>query len=296
MKILLILLITFSAQAKIYFPKKGKQIPYEIETLVSSIMWEELGKEKVDKFKKYFGRLDFLLGNIEKRNLFFVSKSQTFKYILKNPPEEQVPDSFFATDPFGDADLLKDRKNLNPFSMWLLSAVIRDLNRLMKTPEFREYLKFKRGAGKNTSKMLRYSKKMDLIIPWFLFFKNRTASEVNFELQEFMANLLKELTLSMEIFIELKKSKQLTYPKKHRLTHFQQGRKKNIADIDPVLETIDEVIRKNKKSGLPVPTTDWIPKEGDFAIQRSQTIQKKDPNYIPPNELPKPIDDWIDEL
>ncbi len=287
--------IFFSSKAMYWSPKR--KMPYEIESLIKSIQWNDLKPSLKKKFKSNVGKIDFMINKISDKDFYFLTKAMTYKYLLKHHPINQIPVGFYDTNPFLSSKFKKESIKLIPFGQWLLATIVRDLREIHRTPNYRSFLKWRKKTGLATPEVKKIEKRLNLIVPWFIFFQKRSVQEANWDLQPILSNVLSNLGDHFKVYWELKNSQKLTWPKNFKISWFTSQKKETENKRESLLNIVEDTVKKHELKNLPLPINDWIPNNSDFASKLTPNPKNQQPrsNYNPPKTLPKPIDDWVFE-
>ena len=108
--ILFLLITTFSLKSAYWIPQK--KMPYEIESIVRSIQWNYLKTDLKKNFQTNVGKIDFMMNKFPKDELYFISKTATYKYLLGNKPHSKIPNNFYETSLFSILKYKKEKLSL----------------------------------------------------------------------------------------------------------------------------------------------------------------------------------------
>ncbi len=289
------LIITFSSKPTYWVPEK--KMPYEIESIVKSIQWNHLENDLKKNIQTNVGKIDFMMNKFSEDDLYFISKTATYKYLLGNRPLSKIPSDFYETNPFLNFKLQKGDVELIPFGEWFISVILRDLNEIYQMPDYKNYLKARKNPNLATSKTNKIAKRLNLIVPWFVFFQERSIREINWDLQPTLNKMLSQLSTQLKIYWELKTGDKIIWPQNFEITWFKHQEKKIITEKDTLPEIIDNIVKSEQPKELPQPIDDWKIDTSDFASTLTPVLkdQRPEPNYTPPEKLPHPVDDWAFE-
>ena len=285
-----LIIISFSAQASQWIAKNS--LPYEIKTLVESFNMDYLTDEEKNDLKSELHTLDSLMTNLSVNDRFFLAKSSVYKWILKYPPQVRPPADFTLTT-FTDKT---KSKGLNPFAKWLLLALKSDSFDIQKNANYQQYLKLK-NRKKIPFNFLSLKKRIDLLRPWaYLFYRNQ-GEQLNLQLTKHQFTLLRDIVSQYKLFYRFKGTRLPNIEEqKLSLFSFQEktGQENQKDSIEESLSQLDQVIAKHRKAGIPTPVDEWsISKNDDWTPGDKQgLVIEPSPNYTPPKNLPKPVDDW----
>ncbi len=284
-----------SVKSAYWIPEK--KMPYEIESIVRSIQWDNLKNDLKENMQNNVGKIDFMMSKVPESDLYFISKTTIYKYLLENRPSSKISKNFYDSSPFLDFKIKKGNIKLVPFGEWLLSVILRDLNEIYHTPDYKKYLKSRKDSNFTTPKTNKMAKQLNLIVPWFVFFQERSIQEINWELQFVIDKVLVQLGDQLKIYWELKTGAKITWPNHFKITWFSYKKRETQTQKDSLSEIVEGVVQGQKLQELPAPTDDWNMRPSDFASNLTPILknQEPDPQYSPPEKLPEPVDDWIFE-
>lgn len=277
----LIPICSFSKNFKI---EASNKLPLEFIYLIRSYQIYDLTKKEEKSFKKMLSFYDRSFRKISKEEQYQIIKSQIYKNIINFLP--------IYKNKKLDLDLkeIKEKmeKNLrsivnDPFKRWLCSALIRDIDLFIK--------------NKNSNKNRIY---YSLFYSWNNFFNNPLNQEVKDKLKALSKNIMINLKNRLKDFLLISKNISLTESKEikiEEMVFFQivekvtSIEKKNSEKKSRVLKILEPI---NEES-LILPGTikkedEWIPKDQKENINTSPP--EPDPNYVSPEKLPIPTNDW----
>ncbi len=274
----------------------NKELPYEVRALISSFNSDYLTAEEQEKLKSSLQILDSLILELPTSERYFLGKTAVYKWVLENSSTMTVPASFNLNQALEK----KDYSKLSDFSKWLLGAIRSDIISLSKDPDFQRY-SIEKKANRFTFKTRTLRRKIKLIAPWAYLLAQDGATQVNLQLMRFQADLLQEILSQYKIYYHLN---SLTIPKRStKLSLFRyidtkmQSSSATTKQKDTELSYLDTIIKEHRKENLPLPQNDWNIDTDDSWSPEDESIptiqEETDGSYIAPNELPKPVDDWI---
>lgn len=257
---------------EIWIGNKNK-IPAEFNYLLESLQKVEFTPAEKNSLSSTLKELDAEFTLMTKEEIYLIVKGEIYKTILtyhkgtsEAPLEEGHMESLQKT--------LKEKgPKLNAFALWLMIALKSDVEVLLNHPNLGQ-LKL---INKNKD-LLRLKKKMNLIAPWVQKFLSMEIDEFHNELRPIMWDIFRRIENDARLFVLLgrfEKSKNNSGS-----LGFFSLQETSKADFFPEL---DSWLRRQTVSKDENKSNDWLPKD-----------IRKDPNYIAPAVLPKPIDDWID--
>lgn len=295
----LLLFFLFSPMIMASYWTTQKETSYEVKALVESFKMDYMTEEEKKDLKEKIRTLDNLLTHLKEKDHYFISKTSIYKWLLKNKPVINVPADFVLENFDAKAEI----RDLSPFPRWLLTALRTDSARLVQEPNYESY---RRALAKDPASVKNSSlhKRIAMIKPWLYLFQKEDASQIDLRMMKFHFSILDHVISQLKVFYQFN-SEQLP-ESKPELAYFSfkdQERPKN--NEEKTLSILDEVIEKHKKENLPVPTGEWslssedtwLPNEENKELSTIQKINIENPKpskeYVAPEKLPEPIDDWI---
>jgi hypothetical protein len=293
MKIFILFFIVFplSAATQKFYPVN--EVPIELSYLIDSIQDHKYNDEKSEQFVDLIRRLDFIIPHLTKEEMFFLSKSEIYFNILrKNRKGHVIEEDFFSKDTLDTLEKLieKNSQTFSTYTLWLSKALLSDLKILFESNLFPVYKGLIQDSlPLKSSKMRVFDTKMKMLIPWFKKYTTLSPQELELEIKEIQFEQLSAIVKTGEKLLRFSRFKKLgPIPKDYILKAFTLEKKKAILK--------EEVNEENLIENLPIPDTpkvevrkaeNWVPKD---------LFPQPDPNYKGPDKLPKPVDDWIEEL
>jgi len=273
----LFFLLSFLGVAKSKSYKVHKDLPLEFVYLIKSYQNYSLNKDEDETFKKYIDFFEIAFSEITKPDLYNIIKSQTYKTIinfltLENAPKNINPDKV-------DSIFLKKVKNANlqPFSEWLFSAFYKD---------FKNIVEDKSLANKRLP--------LNLFFTWFEVLENKNPNEIQSLMKKLSKRILINIKKRLKDFILFSDFKVIDFSKKIDKRVFFNMESEKIEKKTKKSKVL-EILAPVSEDSLILPGVlkqkeEWLPKEENINI----TPPKPDPNYIPPKNLPSPVNDWGD--
>tara|TARA_B100000029_G_scaffold252103_1_gene249039 strand:- start:350 stop:1192 length:843 start_codon:yes stop_codon:yes gene_type:complete len=264
-----------SAQSKSY--KVHKDLPLEFVYLIKSYQNYSLNKAEEETFKKNIDFFEITFSETTKPDLYNIIKSQTYKTIINFLPLENAPKNL---DPDKvDSIFLKKVKNANlqPFSEWIFSAFYKD---------FKNIIEDKSSANKRLP--------LNLFFTWLEVLENKTPNEIQLLMKGLSKLILSNIKKRLNDFILFSDFKVIDFSKKidKRVFFIMESKKvEKKVKKSKILEILAPVSEDSLiLPGILKQKEEWLPKEENINI----SPPKPDPNYIPPKNLPSPVNDWGD--
>jgi len=140
-----------------------------------------------------------------------------------------------------------------------------------------------------------------MVLPWIDRFQRGGVEQVNSYLTEALYDYLQVIIIRMNdyFFLTRKESIHLVTVKDGDLSFFTiktlpPGLLRLTPEDRPAEQTLETIIAPilNQQDSLPKPVDDWKPRESAVDFFK----MAPDPNYVPPENLPAPSNDWIQGL
>ena len=255
--------------------KVHNDLPLEFVYLINSYQNYPLNKIEIENFKKNIDFFELTFSEVTKADLYNIIKSQTYKTIINflslvNAQTNINPDkveSIFINK--------VEKSKLQPFSKWLFSAFYKDYKNIIKTK-------------------LSTKKKLPLVLffTWFQVIENKSPDEIQILIKDLSKKILNNIKRRLKDFILLSNFKSIDFNKKiDKKVFFIEEMKK--IDKKTKKSKVLEILAPISEDSLILPgilkkKEEWLPKEKNINI----TPPKPDPNYIPPKNLPSPVNEW----
>jgi hypothetical protein len=282
MKYLLIIFlptILFSAPVT-YYPKKD--LPAEFSYLIESIQLYPLEDKEREALGVKIKELDQMLAELTKEEVYFLLKSEIYKGLLENP---RLKNQMAYYNP----DILKPLNSIlevriddyHKFAQWLLYAVYSDLSQNFDSAYYKTFkVKKNTGLALKNKNLIMIQRKFDFILPWYEEIINSTPEEFHESLKDNMFDLLDVIIMKMQDLIKFSRFDKFKIdPKREELTFFttkspELAQKKEEEVLGLTIEEEPKITAKKEE---------WTPKNAPM---------DPDPNYVPPTNLPDPVNDW----
>ncbi|MFZ8933178.1 MAG: hypothetical protein ACO20H_06605 [Bacteriovoracaceae bacterium] len=278
-------------------PKKFvsvKEVPAELAYLIDTIQEHEYTQEEVDQLMDLIKRLDYILPHLTKEEAFFLSKSEIYFNVLRqNRNKYDVEADLLNKSTLSTLENLikKNSEIYSPYALWLSKAILSDLKILFESSLFSVYKALKKDERPLKSSQAKVlDTKLKMLLPWFKKFTTLSPKDLEEELKYNQFDQLKAVVRTSEKLLRFSRFKKLgAIPKDYTFQAFV------LQEEETIIE--EKVNEENIVENLPIPESpqkkevkkaeNWVPKD---------LFPKPDPNYKAPDKLPKPIDDWIEDL
>lgn len=293
------LLISNILDAKIMKWMPIKEFPSELTFLIESIQDYKLEKKDSEKFFKEMALMDQIFSELTREEIFFISKAEIYKSFLKiNKIEKTYPLKYYnpkILEQFRKT-IIKNKAEYSKFVYWIGQGIATDLENIFNSYNFPMLMIQRRNNKKpRRAQMIRLDKKLRILIPWYENFVERDPEDLAKFIKDKMINHLGHLNkvlLLLHKFSRFKKLKLLKLQKED----FVLFKLKDVSKIEVKKATDEEILNSIKiPKTLENPNLSqkkvWTPK--DIKEGKAPLFPEKNPNYVPPEVLPQPVDDWI---
>tara|TARA_R110002072_G_scaffold1989_5_gene16713 strand:+ start:188058 stop:188939 length:882 start_codon:yes stop_codon:yes gene_type:complete len=293
MKLILLLSIFFLSFNSFSSSYKAKgSLPFELEAMIESLPWNIYNLKQKEKINLLVRELDGKLSAINEKERFLFAKSSLIRFFLNNPPSNSFSETVFRRDILREIRNSFGKEKQTQFVHWFMRALVSDLEDTFNSPEYVNL----QGKDPKSNSILR--KKFQLIGPWINFFKGKNKEEINFALSELYIRAIEHLNSKIESYVNFKTMKKNFISPSKNLAFFKIEKETKIPEIENnMLSIIDEVIKRHEKAGIPAPIEDWVPNDDDLAKKETPlVVPTPNPDYVAPDKLPEPVDDWLFEI
>ena len=288
--LMLVQFLSFRAYSSI-IKVKSEKVPLELKVLIESL---ELHKDNTDKIKVQLSQVEeIILKNPDEALIKYLVKIESSKFVLRWFAEKLNPIVFDVTpDNFEKKLALLE---LSPFSKWLIAGVVTDFKNLKRDPGFAAFsTAYRNNRRQNTPEFLRLEKKIILLSPWIHFLYQSGEDEINFELFKVQSSLFKKLLEKMNLYHLLVHN----YPKignsPNNLSFFDFIEAKENESGQDLSEKIAKIEVPAGKDSKDNKTNNWTPSEDVKKLLPN--YPQFNPNYVAPEKLPEPVNDWFLDL
>ena len=290
---LLISALDVYSDVKVYAPKTSESVPAEIELLLRSLAPDNLTPKEKSKLNAFVDNYSQYAARLTKRDLFFISKTESAKLLLASRPETSSILKNYDAKKILELEASTDWPGYSPWAQYVYRSLLKDAKALVSDPRFPSLWLANSPAVEGIA-LLR--KRVELVLSWVDYFAYTAVVSINSEMEQMAlrtlgriengAWILYNTTLSKED--NSNTAKNLLF----ELIELKDAPKAKTAQqildsaLDPLVET--------KIPELPAPVNDWIPSEiPNKPFTGKNIIKEKDPFYSAPVILPKPTNDWI---
>lgn len=298
MKIILInLLFIFSLHAntkpQVYRPINIDAVPTEVALILSSLPIESLAPPEKTQLTTFIDNFSTYAEQLEKRDLFFITKAEISKFILASRPDRSVQYRTYDLQRIDDILKTTDWNKFSNWSHYIFKSLLSDARALINDPR---YISLWGTNPTNSSELTLLRRRVELVLTWVDYLAFTPAEIANQSLDALTLRALERIERAAWILSTLSNRPAIAEQKKL----FELGPIDAPASKATESKSIDKIISPVIEAGLPKlpsPVNDWIPSEiPNTPHSGANIIKKKDPFYTTPTNLPKPTNDWIMEL
>ena len=261
-----------------FVPKEN--LPVEFSYLVESLQLYPLSDKERENITKEIKELDKLFSLMSKEEVFFLLKSEIYKELLNKPKLIQQSKNYNKKIIRTLLDLIDAKiDSYHQFAKWIIIATYSDLKQIFDSPYYNTFIVEKKGIGLKNPNAALIEKKLNLILPWYEDITGQTPEGFHETLKPVMLSLLTKL------------NKKIRY-----LLHYSRFEKLNLVPNDSLKYFAIKVPEEKKAKKDPLLDMD-LPAEKPTEVAKDQWTPKNeprdpDPNYVAPEKLPFPTDDW----
>lgn len=282
MKIILLIGLILSLPTKsaiqTFVPKED--LPVEFSYLVESLQQYPLSDKEREEITKEIKELDKLFSLMSKEEVFFVLKSEIYKELLNKPRLAQQSQYYNKKILRTLLDLIEAKiDSYHPFAKWIIIATYADLKQIFDSAYYNTFIVEKKGIGLKNPNAALIEKKLNLVLPWFEDITGQSPEVFHENLKPVMLSLLAKLNKKIKYLLQYSRFEKLNLVTEDALKYFEiKSPEEKAAKKDPLLD-MDLPTEKPTE----VAKDQWMPKNGPL---------EPDPNYVAPEKLPTPTDDW----
>jgi len=275
--------------------------PTEFKLMVDFLQRKSESDEEISLFQKSISKMDPFASLLNKDELHFTIKTEIYKGILKKyknaPIEKANVNLALIQECTKKAEELKNKKKIHTFSYWVISALISDAKYLLTDPSNLNFLRvYKAGEQGSDKNFPIWKRKLNMVVPWLVFFEG--ADEIEFESMIKNIHLETLRVISQYLLVMVQNSRfdkniDIRPSKFSNLKSFKWIEEKAALPKYP-----DENISKQNSSSPSEDIKGWVPKDkpNDLNQPKAAIDPAPDPNYVPPANLPKPVNDWMESI
>lgn len=272
-------------------------LPLEISHIVTTIQQFDLDSSEKQTLKELLTEIDVSFNQMTKEEIFFISKSEIYKAILKFKPQLNIRARSYDPIILKELDEIIKENKRSPFTRWIIKSIHADLKKLFKSPLFHSFNKTHVRLKLTTRQQKLFRRKMNLLLPWYEQLTNSTIEEFEKNLKPLLFFSLKNIAQNSKKLVLFSRFKIQNRSKSNSKLTFFSLQKKEILDkkkplTTSILEIINPVINSSPLEQLPDPVSDWIPRDDHGKEIKAIASHIRDLSYKPPKKLPSPVDGW----
>ena len=215
-----------------------------------------------------------------KEEVYFLLKSEIYKELLNKPRLTQQSQLYDKKILRKFAELIDTKiESYHQFAKWIIIATYSDLKQIFDSPYFNTFIVEKKGIGLKNPNAAMIEKKLNLVLPWYEDIINQNPEEFHEMLKPILIGILDKITVKIEYLLALSRFEKPQLVPDDNLRYFE------IKMPTPKEAQKDPLLDLDLPTGRPaeVAKDQWQP--------RNEPMEPN-PNYIPPENLPVPSDDW----
>lgn len=276
----------------------------DLSTTIRDTFKEEGKLEIIEELKPELLKIEFFLNSEKIKNQNAIFQTEFINYTLKNPIIKEITRHPFKKETIkNELESIELKLNeLSPISKNFALKITSEIRGLAANKQFATYLERIVKSYYFTSEDLKIiDKKMRFIEPWWKFYLNSSAMDINLLFLKHLKNFIVHFSNSTEFIL----NSPITITPNTNLVIFSD--QKN--EVTPIEQKLEEIIEGSEQNNSE-PTTaeskisnqlneEWSPKDEIQAnldsfqnLNLPPNYPKPSPNYIGPEELPIPMNDW----
>lgn len=279
---------------EVYLP--NNKFPLEFVLLIQSLQKIELTDEEKKDLIKNIAIIDQIAAIMSKEEIFFIIKTEIYKAILNKYKDEKTRFKLYRPENIVKLKDFSKRKftALLPFANWMARAIQSDMKVIIKSHLFNKLINhLKRTNLINNSNLRKVKRRLSLLLPWYQKLSTLAKNDIDELMKEFMIECLRKITFFIKSLAQFTQEKELAISPK--VTSYKFFKKFDLSsirgipksyDILTIMKFDDEV--KTAKQTL-TESSKWKPSKEVLP----KGYPTPSPNYVPPEVLPQPVDDWM---
>lgn len=275
----LILIFTLTSFAQ--FQANNPKVPLELSLLVKDLEKKHFSSSQWKELNQVLLRIEKNLISLPPEHTQFLIKTALYQNIFKYKTEEGLAPNYpryFKSFPSPRSDFLK----------FIYMNMKKDLQGL-QNEEVKKSLVQTGRLPESSNAILKT--RLSFYRSWISFFQKYSDEEQSYKIKPFLVQILERISHRLDQFVGLQKRPPSSTLNK-TLTIFKYS-----PNHTPMAQTSSTpVVIEELEKVLPNPSNDWDLNPQDFAnVYLPVSIQRPDPYYVAPSELPAPSNDWVVE-
>ncbi len=281
----------------------SENLPMELRYLIKSISQYQLTDLEKTAYIESLILLDAHTKALSKEEIFFLGKSEILKSLFKGRIKKKAHKRSHNPKILIEIKAWSEAGEISIFTKWFLEALHADLKNQFDSPFFRQFMLFKIANKRIRELELRkLEKRFSLLLPWYQEYKEKGPEIFQQELKPILINTLSHISMYYGLlakYSKLNNQLQLNNFKKLASLRIEPLNKiqKEELSLLPLFPNLDPNYLPPEV--LPEPVDTWIPMDDmkNFKAKLSgELFPKVNPNYKAPEKLPEPVNDWLLEL
>jgi hypothetical protein len=217
---------------------------------------------------------------MSKEEVFFLLKTEIYKELLNKPPLTQQFKHYEKKILRPLLDLIEVKiDSYHQFAKWIIIATYSDLKQIFDSPYYNTFIVEKKGIGLKNPNAALIDKKFNLVLPWYEDIISQNPEVFHENLKPIMLSLLTKINNKIRILLQYSRFEKINIVIDDNLKYFEiKAPLEKPAQKDPLQ---DLVMPQEKPTEIA--KDQWFP--------RNEPTEP-DPNYVAPEKLPTPVDDW----
>ncbi|HAZ13091.1 MAG: hypothetical protein A2X86_09875 [Bdellovibrionales bacterium GWA2_49_15] len=297
-----LLCLADSAHASKKIISSSKPLPTEFILLLESVQRDDLSDKSKVQFEQWIISLDESFGVLTKDEIFFLCKAEIYKAILKKYRNSETDlkkfNLYFLKTAVAKVEQVnREKVALSLFSKWMIQALLSDLKSLLTAPQNLNFITFvQNGTDVTSPAFIIWSKKMKMVAPWVDLFINSVDSEFESIVRPIQLEALQTIAIYADLLLKQSRFKDAWPKKKSTLTGLSFFNWKELQETKEPAIIANEPLLPQGSGSSEAPPAAWTPKDTPDAITSSKlppNYPTPNPDYLPPDRLPQPVNDWI---
>ena len=252
-------------------------------------------------------KIEFFFQSSKIKNQHTVFMTEFINYSLKNPINREYNRYPLKKETIVDEEntILEKSKQFSPIAKLLAEKIILEIKVLRQRRDFNSFLERIKKSYYFTSKELKLiDKKMRFIEPWWRFYLQTSPKDINHlfttHIKRFIVHFGKATSFILNTNINIASNKELSIfgsPKKNKdKITIEQKLENLIKNTQSESKSADQANLKINQDKI---IQSWIPKDDQVEqkevfknLNGPKSYPKPSPNYVAPDALPIPMNDW----
>ncbi len=277
---ILIFFISLPIKSAVQIFKPKENLPVEFSYLIESLQQYPLTEKEREELSQEIKKLDKLFSQMSKEEVFFLSKSEIYQELLNKPRLAQQQKFYDKKILRTLLDFIETKiESYHPFAKWIMIATYADLKLIFGSPYYNTFIVEKKALALKNKNAAMIEKKLSLVLPWYEDIIGQSPEEFHENLKPIMMAILSKINRKIGYLLEYSRFDKTDLSTTGELKYFEVTTSEGkVEKKDPIadLEIPNEKPAESAKQ-------EWMP--------RNEPTEPN-PNYVAPEKLPSPTDDW----